>query len=170
MTTAVWRISGTALLLSLPELDIERTVWVDYVSEDRMIFRTQHPFELADDVITIEYRSHSFKAKGSRPYEGHVYQPLYSAIRHFALAIMAGIRGRVPRTTINLSGSSTHIYQITRDLVELGMLKIPKLHARIRRGSTAPATEMREVWCAHLADILWSAMKTPEQGELALAG
>ncbi|MES2931255.1 MAG: hypothetical protein V4682_00970 [Patescibacteria group bacterium] len=170
MTTAVWRISGTALLLSLPELDIERTVWVDYVSEDRMIFRTQHPFELEDDVVAIEYRGHSSKAKGLDPYEGLVHQPLYLAMRQFALAIMAGVRGVVPRTTVNLGGSSAHIYQVTRDLVELGMLKVPKLHARIRRGSSAPRDDMREVWCAHLADILWSGMKDPEQPELALAG
>lgn len=170
MDKAMWRISGTALLLSLPELDIERTVWIDYVTEDRMIFRTQHPFELEDDVVAIEYRGHSSKAKGPAPYEGLVYQPLYLAMRHFALAIMAGIRGITPRTTINLAGNNTHIYQVTRDLMELGMLKVPKLHTRIRRGSATPASEIREVWCVHLADILWSAMKEPEQAELALAG
>ncbi|MDP3402542.1 MAG: hypothetical protein Q8S35_01135 [bacterium] len=170
MKTAVWRISGTALLLSLPELDIERTVWIDYVSEDRVVFRTQHPFELDDDVVTIEYRGHSSKAKGPALYDGLIYQPLYLAMRQFALAIMAGIRGVGSRATINLAGSTTHVYQITRDLVELSILKHPQLHARIRRGSTTPREDMREVWCAHLADILWSAMKTPVQGELALAG
>lgn len=173
MTKAVWRISGTALLLTLPELEIERTVWIDFVSKDQMTFRTQHPFELADDIVLIRYRNPS-RSLNDAVREGP-NQVIYEAMERLALMIIAALRGTGSRLTINLAGNNVRMHQHQNGDLEFSVLRVPQLRVRVARDPSerkepVHTSDLRSVWFAHLADTIWTAMKIPIQTELALTG